>query len=90
MWNYDPEAFEQLVCMGVMLFNKKWASSMHSKKIGFLFSRFSLSSGATKNQQQCMNDLLADLTDTLSRPPSPDGVPYVFSMFQVRAVYLLV
>ncbi len=65
MWNYDSEAFEVLVCIGLRLFNKKWASSVG------------------KNKQQCMNDLVADLTDTLSRPPAPDGVPYVFSMFNV-------
>jgi hypothetical protein len=65
MWNYDSEAFELLVCIGVRLFNKKWASSL------------------SRNESQCMNDLVADLSDTLSRPPSSDGVPYVFSMFTV-------
>ncbi len=65
MWNFDSEAFEVLVCIGLRLFNKKWVSSLG------------------KNKQQCMNDLVADLTDTLGRPPAPDGVPYVFSMFNV-------
>lgn len=66
MWNYDSEAFELLVCIGLRLFNKKWESS-----------------SGQRNQTQCMNDLVADLSDTLARPPSPDGVPYVFSMFRV-------
>ena len=65
MWNYDSEAYELLVCIGLRLFNKKWESS----------------SGA-RNPTQCMNDLVADLSDTLSRPSS-DGVPYVFNMFRV-------
>ena len=48
-------------------------------------------SSVDKNQSACMNDLVADLTDTLSRPASEEGVPYVFSMFLVllskKAVY---
>jgi hypothetical protein len=49
-----------------------------------LKTSFAKQTGFSKNQQQCMNDLLADLSDTLARPPAPDGVPYVFSMFQVQ------
>merc|ERR1719197_399465 len=64
MWNYDSEAFELLVCIGLRLFNKKWESSDRS------------------NQTQCMNDLVADLSDTLARPASSEGVPYVFNMFR--------
>lgn len=36
-----------------------------------------------KNQSACMNGLVADLTDNLSRPPTQEGVPYIFSMFSV-------
>lgn len=46
-----------------------------------LFNKVWLAS-SNKVMSACMNDLIADLTDNLARPPTEPGVPYVFTMFR--------
>lgn len=38
---------------------------------------------ASERPEACLNQLVTDFTETLKRPPSSEGMPYVFSMFLV-------